>query len=503
MRRQLVCRASVHVREETRRAYQRRRNQRRNDDAKRFRQIEARITKIEEESKRKEVVFVLRDRCGDQVPAESVTAVVAPPGLAVASASASGTGELRLKSGSSPSVTTSEADSGNVTELVVGDVCDNAVATSPLPRVDTVSTVSTGVERLKWGSSPSVTSARLSRGSQQQSIGGASRLKSSENLDVMSAADVQFHLRLTRGPKITSGGPPLVAEHRTRSSTGNLSTTRNGSEIDCRVTGSKGKGNEMECDSEEEGEVKVLSDTDVSMKRSRRIIKDLDRENKDLQEKLDTIRRSKTNTFKEVAATKKKNNHEASIAAWNNGGVKVLKNFFPIEIRGKFTRMLSFRRLEKFRLEEISHMDPAFDVNTSKRVDYITYSQCEQKQSFFADWRRFYLSRKPYIDIDDSDRKEESFLSALILLPTFNDTFNKRFLCPCHPFHERWKSKFCFFGDEMKDCFFICSSSKELSDHCKDIGKSCRYHYLSYKFMEKVFNKEIDLSKDFDLKSPW
>ena len=165
--------------------------------------------------------------------------------------------------------------------------------------------------------------------------------------------------------------------------------------------------------------------------------------------------------------------------------------------------MLSFRRLEKLDLESIKVMDPAFLVNTSRRVDTIKYAECTERQHFFAEWRRYYLSREPYIDINDSDRKEESFLSALILLPTFNDTFNKRYVCPCHGWHDKWLSKFCFFGDDIKECSFTCFSSQELSNHCKEVGKSCRYHYLSYKFIEKVFNKEIDLHKDFDLKSPW
>ena len=404
------------ARTEARRAYQRRRNKRKNDDAKRYRELESRIARIEEK--------IIQDRGGIEVSAESATAAVTSPDLALARASASGSGALRFKSGVSQSVTTSTAESGEVTGLVVDDARVNAVVDTPKLSIGAVPTAPASVARLKLGSRSSVTSTSYSIGDQQQSASGASRLKSGIDLSVPSAARTL---------------------HK---------------EADCHLV-SMGTDNDMECDviEVEDGEV------DEAV---------VEEDHKSLEMK-----------------ERKKVNSEA----FTNGRVRVLKQYFTKNIEGKFTNMYAFRTLERTSLNHIEHCFPGFFGFKHKKIDEEEFAYFLDNQNSFIQWRRFYLSREPLIDIDTSTNKEAAYLSALIHLHSFNDCYIRLFVCPCKHWVSRWKYSFCHFEEEIPECMATYNSSTELFDHCKIVGKECRWHYLCYRFMEKVFFKNMILTK--------
>ena len=455
---------------------------------------------MEEQSSQKQIVIVLQDRSGNQVSAESATAVVASPDSACADASASGTGALRLKSGVSQTVTTSVAESANATGLVVDDARANAVVDSSDLSENAVQTASTGVAHLKLGTRPTVTSTSHSTGNRHQSFSGASRLKSGPDLTVPSAADVQQHLRITRGEVFCSEN----AEPRLRTSNGNLITTRTlPQEVDCHDCDPNRTSNEMECEEIdlEDGEVNEdLPTTNEIIQESKKhiaFIKDFteELESKVIQEK------AQKESVEDRLMREKVERQKLLNANWKNGSIRELKQFFSRKIEGKFTCMYSFRALEKSPLDDIKDCFPSFQHIKHSAIDNDLFQYYQCNENLFIKWRRMYLSQKPFIEIDTTNNKEAAFLSALIHLHSFNDCYMKKFSCPLSPWAMDWKESFCHFEDEVPECHRAFQSSKKLFDHCKEVSKQCRWHYLCFRFMEKVFFKPYELNKVFGSKN--
>ena len=422
-------------RTEARRAYQRRRNQKRRDDAKKFRDLELRVARIEEDSKKteKNIVIVLQDRTRSQVATESVSASVSVSESVSASASALASGAHRLTNGNSRCVTTSAADKDTEMELIVDDASGNAVVTRPSTGVDSDLSGPDDVARLKSGVSPFVTSIKVPTCHQQQSIGGVDRLKTGNSPFVTTAAGAQQRLSDANGVARTSDRLRSDdAEPRLKASS--LVTTRASSKsTSCSVVDSQEHDDVMDCD---------------------------------------TI-----------------NNEDGLIVEENE--VSVLSGFFPKQLKGYFTQMLSHSKLEFADMTKIEFEHP--DVwRIRQYMNWRKYTEACSFQDTFINRRRYYLSRKPYIAIDSRDNKDEYFLSALINCHTFNDKYMTVFYCPCNTVHRKWKENFCYFSEEIKKCESDFVSARSLFKHCEEKGRSCRWHNLCYEFMKKVFFKNDD-----------
>ena len=278
------------------------------------------------------------------------------------------------------------------------------------------------------------------------------------------------------------------AELRSRTSDGKLISTRNLSEeSDCHVDSNE-TGDDMDCDivEVEDGEIAEITE------KSKQVCAFL-------QEEIDELISKAPSKEEDTKAILKRHRQRQISEAWTNGTVFPLTQYFEKTIEGKFTTMYFIPSLDRTSLNYIKYIYPGFIFNKEKKIDEWNFKYYLEYQESFINWRRFNLSREPLIDIDTSNNKEAAYLSALIHLHSFNDCYVKQHVCPCFFWTKQWKESFCFFEDDLPECKDgVFDSSLKLFKHCQDKGKNCRWHYLSFKFMKKVFFKKYDLSKPID-----
>ena len=167
--------------------------------------------------------------------------------------------------------------------------------------------------------------------------------------------------------------------------------------------------------------------------------------------------------------------------------------FFESETHGYFSKMLRHSILESAGLKTIE-ADYSDTLTLRKYINWRKYTQTRDNEVAFLNRRRLYLSRPPLIKIEKDNNKDEHFLSALVNCHVFNDKFMTVFYCPCNSINKPWLDKFCSFPREITECKtpFDFKSAELLFEHCKKVGKYCRWHQLCFKFMEKVFFKKED-----------
>ena len=473
-------------RRESRRAYQQRRNRRQRDDARRYREFEARISHLEDKKDR-DIVIVLQDHLKTQVLSQSAAATVSASGSVLVDASASTIGAHRLETGISRFITTSAAKPDTSTGLVVDDVSGNAIVASPSPGFD--------VERLKTGNSSFVTSTISEVGHQQQSASGVERLKTGINQFVTSATGVQKRLGDVNDISVTAEGLRSDdAEHRLKASS--LVTTRVSSkQTSCPVSDSGGHTDAMDVDpnTTEDGQIveSNVSSWDSVLRKNAQQVGSSNWDNPFLPRQNPPSDKKKESTNAWIEQYKK--DLEDSKCTYENNQATVLSGYFKSEINGYFTRMLKHSQLECTGMKKIEY-EYRDILNLRKYMNYRKYTQACDNEATFINRRRYYLSQPPLIETKKYDNQDEHFLSALVNCHLFNDKYMNIYYCPCNRVHKEWLDKFCFFRRDITECKkpLDFNSAEALYEHCGTKGLHCRWHQLCYKFMQKVFFRQED-----------
>ena len=501
---------------ESRRAYQKKRNQRRLDDAKKFRDLESRIAAIEKresvEAKPSPIVIVL-DSDGKQLSSKPATVAVGDLGPVGGDDSSSSPGALRLKTGESLSVTTSVAGKSDSTELIGNNASVTAVVASPEVEAIDSSSSTIGAQRLKTSESMSVTSSKLPPGHQHPSANSAPRLKTRESLSVTSSVGVQSRLRSGENLSVTSerlaskvdwqeinietwrdckGEKIFLTDHQDffidpsynlqadlqslspenlrKLTSGGMKviswskTTRSWLGLQSYEPEPTYEDVEMEDGEVQETEAEVVDPSFEDDSNSKSKWREIEKTSRDVLEYLKkeqaiADKKLEEKRAREKAAEKEREFLPKPKPSHKDCRISVVDGYFPRRISGKFMKFYTFSLLEEGATME-DRMKTYFpEMSRSYKIFFeaLPGEFFERYNSNIGKYHhsvRHLLSRPPYISIDSSSDKDKSFLSALVYLYPFNDKFipNGHFSCPLNGIFSGWLHRFCSFRNDLPKC---------------------------------------------------